>query len=665
MIRRRGDGSLPQDIRHRLMSGTMHTPSLSTLTRMQTRMGLLTSYWHGDKKTDAYMFTLGILGLTGAISWNGVQLAIQASEVWNARAFFQDPSVLDPMGRYMTSLVDWFAMIGVQVSMVSTRHWLSTNHNRKWRGWMCDQLTQKILGDKRVLLHLMHNQDHAEGAPTKTPDNIEQRVADCSKDYTAGATGLAMGFVGACITLGTAIWELSKITVPVKHLEFMGEYGTLGLAFGAAALCVPLATYGANKIGNVLARVNARMQEAEASYRGNLRDNLGQAFNIVATKGQALHKKVNDLLYKDVDTTWKKQNNISVGFMTYTGLYNPFSSNFMAFMPGLPAFASHAINFNDYMKVSGVTATIINAFEWFIDVLPARANLRVNADRFIEVVKAIQAVDNEQEFYNRTGIARFKYLTHEPGLGLIAQDIKLMHKNHSGIPFLQANRIHLKPGDWARVTGPNGAGKSLLLKVLEGKGLWPYGSGKIITNPQDRVFYAPQDIKLPVMTLKQLVCYPDPQENQEDRRIAHALEMVGLDEQKFLSGIGEPYHEGKPWDQVLSGGEKQKLVLARILLQKPDIIFLDEATSALDVQARQRFHELLRDHCPDSVVISIIHAKDPLLTASGRPFYNYALDINEGVLTQRATTGPLMKPEPAYAHHVFQHLKGAFQGPVL
>ena len=73
-----------------------------------------------------------------------------------------------------------------------------------------------------------------------------------------------------------------------------------------------------------------------------------------------------------------------------------------------------------------------------------------------------------------------------------------------------------------------------------------------------------------------------------------------------LGHLKEKLDEDAPWDQTLSGGEKQRLAFARILLHKPDIVVLDEATAALDPKSQVKLMELLVER-PDLTLLSVGH----------------------------------------------------------
>jgi putative ATP-binding cassette transporter len=80
-----------------------------------------------------------------------------------------------------------------------------------------------------------------------------------------------------------------------------------------------------------------------------------------------------------------------------------------------------------------------------------------------------------------------------------------------------------------------------------------------------------------------------------------------------LGDLAGRLDEEGAWDRILSGGEKQRLAFARLLLQRPDIIVLDEVTAAVDSPSQRRLMELLSHELKEATVVSIGHR--PELTA--------------------------------------------------
>jgi putative ATP-binding cassette transporter len=90
-------------------------------------------------------------------------------------------------------------------------------------------------------------------------------------------------------------------------------------------------------------------------------------------------------------------------------------------------------------------------------------------------------------------------------------------------------------------------------------------------------------------------------ESVTDKHIREALVAVGL------GHLLDQIDDDAPWEQTLSGGEKQRVAFARLLIHRPDLILLDEATSALDIDSQEHLMKLLNERMPDATVISVGH----------------------------------------------------------
>lgn len=157
------------------------------------------------------------------------------------------------------------------------------------------------------------------------------------------------------------------------------------------------------------------------------------------------------------------------------------------------------------------------------------------------------------------------------------------------------------------IVGPSGAGKSSLLRLLNR--LDEPNAGEVIFNGADYRSYSPNDLRRhigylfqsPYMfpgTVAENVRYAA--EEIDDNRVAELLEQVGLSADMATSEV-----------DTLSGGEKQRVALARLLATKPSVILLDEPTSSLDPTATRGIEKLVRTIAQDRCLIVIIVTHEP------------------------------------------------------
>ncbi|MER9258972.1 MULTISPECIES: ABC transporter ATP-binding protein/permease [unclassified Mesorhizobium] len=594
---------------------------------MRTFWGLMRAYWFSDRWREAWALTLVVAALTALSSKADVWFTVAMGKLSNSIAFFHDAANTAPLESLLTNAGLLVLLVVVKdAGITSIKSLVSATLHRKWRGWLDGRFNEALLDNNHTHYHAQNG-----SAGTPAPDNIDQRVQESIKDMTGGALGLAQGVFGVFTSLYFVGGALLANSVEVKGLEFLGSYGSVVLALLAVAIYVPFNTWIAVKLGGMLEWLNIRMQKAEGSYRGELLTLLRRSFHVSAARGEEVQKKIHGRLYLDIDRTWSKFNIVNNIYSGFESVYNFVAAKIVAFAPGLVPFINNKVDFTGYVTGSEQVNALISKCSWFIHVMPSLATLRANSQRVIELANAIENVQQPQDFYSQTGQSDFHYASQNPVFGLTIQKLELAHQGEDATPFLSAANLRFRRGEWAFLKGESGCGKTSLIKAING--LWPYGRGTIVFPDGVRSFYAAQEVKLQQVSLKQLVCLPGSEDDYGDAQVAAALHKAGLGD--FIEHMADESREGKIWDQLLSGGQKQKLVVARIVLQQPGLLFLDEATGALDPDGKIAFHQAIKDNCPDVTVISIMHEAVAPRSASGEEFYHSVVAIADGVATKR------------------------------
>lgn len=159
-----------------------------------------------------------------------------------------------------------------------------------------------------------------------------------------------------------------------------------------------------------------------------------------------------------------------------------------------------------------------------------------------------------------------------------AQDL---HFNRQNRQVLDGISLTIDADSITTLIGPNGAGKSTLIKIL--MGIEKPDSGKITIKPDLRIGYMPQrlvvDDSLPI-SVDRLLSLPRPINNE---LVMDALAMTGV------------AHLIKAPVQRLSGGEFQRVLLARALVNKPDLLVLDEPVQGVDFTGEAELYQLIED----------------------------------------------------------------------
>ncbi|KAM8789093.1 ATP-binding cassette sub-family D member 3 isoform 2-T2 [Rhynchonycteris naso] len=188
-----------------------------------------------------------------------------------------------------------------------------------------------------------------------------------------------------------------------------------------------------------------------------------------------------------------------------------------------------------------------------------------------------------------------------PGAGEIINADNIIKFDHvplatpNGDILIRDLNFEVRSGANVLICGPNGCGKSSLFRVL-GE-LWPLFGGRLTKPERGKLFYVPQRPYMTLGTLRDQVIYPDGREDQKKKGISDLVLKEYLDNVQ-LGHILE--REGgwdsvQDWMDVLSGGEKQRMAMARLFYHKPQFAILDECTSAVSVDVEGYIYSHCRE----------------------------------------------------------------------
>jgi len=246
------------------------------------------------------------------------------------------------------------------------------------------------------------------------------------------------------------------------------------------------------------------------------------------------------------------------------------------------------------MQAASAFTIVQGAFGWLVDNYPRLADWNACARRIASLMMSLDGLEHAEQ---AEGFGRIKRGETKGDAMLSLNDLSVSLDD--GTAVVDETEVVIDPGERLLVAGESGSGKSTLVRAIAG--LWPWGSGSVNFHPDRRLFMLPQRPYVPSGTLRRAVAYPGAANDWSTEQISEVLRKVGLNHLK------EKIDEEAPWEQTLSGGEKQRLAFARLLLHNPDIVVLDEATSALDEKSQDRMMEMLTKELANATIVSVAH----------------------------------------------------------
>jgi ABC-type transport system involved in Fe-S cluster assembly fused permease/ATPase subunit len=216
-------------------------------------------------------------------------------------------------------------------------------------------------------------------------------------------------------------------------------------------------------------------------------------------------------------------------------------------------------------------------------------------------------------------------------------------------PILHNISFEIPPGRKVAVVGPSGAGKSTLVRLLFR--FYDVTSGAIRIDGVDirdvtqeslrkAIAIVPQDTVLFNDTIRYNIAYARPDARPEE--VARAAEMAHL--KTFIEGLPEGYETlvGER-GLKLSGGEKQRIAIARAILKRPRIMIFDEATSALDSEAERAILQALGEISVNHTTLVIAHRLSTIVDA------DQIVVMVDGRIAERGDHAELLRADGVYA----------------
>jgi len=278
----------------------------------------------------------------------------------------------------------------------------------------------------------------------------------------------------------------------------------------------------------------------------------------------------------------------------------------------------------DYIRSMRLLMNTSTAIGQLILVYKRVTALAGFTSRVSELLESVRQLSTEEGRTQRAsplqkmleGIDSNKAINYDPPCLTFSDSIEFKHVtlySPDGSLLVRDLSFQVPRGGSVIIMGPNGSGKSSLFRVLAE--LWPLQSGTIARPQHGEIFYLSQNPYIVQGTLRDQVRYPSPplavsaaasgkwwsssanlsslksMKHPDDVAVIEALQATEID---YLVERGDGLDQLQNWEETLSGGEKQRIAVARVLYHNPRYAVLDECTSAVSADGEENLYRRLQ-----------------------------------------------------------------------
>ncbi|MDQ2067465.1 SbmA/BacA-like family transporter [Xinfangfangia sp. CPCC 101601] len=524
---------------------------------------------------------IGLYALVLALNFVGVWVAVRMI-AWN-KHFFDALEAMDA-AEAIRQVGIFFLLVGLSAASWLAADWFRKQLLIRWRARLTAEALDLWVGNRAYWLL-------RPGFGQTAIDNPDQRVAEDCRIYVSRLLEFTLELTSQIVSLFSFVailWSLS--TFALSFTAFGFEVTIPRYMFWLAPIYAVIATLITHGLGRPLKARYFEREKVEADFRHALIGLRDRADSVAQGGGEEAERRLLDSRFAAIRGNWQRIMRVELLQGLFTRPYTQTVLRVPTFF-ALPAYLAGAATLGGLMQLASAFSNVTTTLSWFLFNYRDLAEFVAVCERLDGLMQAAKAPTplagaprDIKRGVSNDGAVRLS------GLQLATPDGRWLDK----VP----DRV-IRPGQTLLITGSSGQGKTTLLAAIAG--LWPWGIGRV-ERPAGRFLFLPAGAPVLGDGLAGAACHPLDPASQDPARIAAVLDRLGLGH-RLLSDTPEAALAG------LSMGERQRLGLARAVLNHPDWLLMDEATSALDPASEADLLTWLRAELPQTSILVVAHRK--------------------------------------------------------
>jgi putative ATP-binding cassette transporter len=568
--------------------------AISFIPVVRKMIGIADPYFQASTPTSAKIWPLSAFvvaqnklaaaSLVFLIVVNQLEVALDVRLSYFRADFTNALKNMDQAGFWAQLFFVFLPVVVALVAAYTIEYVVTSTFVIRWRRW----LTAHYTG--RWMSHGTHYKMLLAGSPTDNPD---QRISEDIYAFIDGR-GAGTGIYGYSITAlqnltslvsyAIVLWSLSTgFTLPGLAIVVPGILFWVALAYTGAG------TLLTHWIGRSLVGLYFTQQRFEANFRFGLARAREYSEQIALLRGEENETNASNGKFGDIFDNYMRIVTVRKRLLAFTRFYFQ-ASVFIPYVVAAPFYFLGKISLGALNQVGAAFNSVNESMNFFVTYYVGLADFKATLNRltsFDEAIARAQAMGTKSP-----------RIDFSPSPAQDRQIERLSLSLPDGRPLAHVENLTFAAHDPALVVGPSGSGKSTLFRAIAG--IWPFGDGRI-AEPKASLMLLPQRPYIPIGSLRAAIAYPAAVDKFTEDAMRGVLAAAGL------GALVDHLDETDNWQMRLSGGEQQRLAIARALLAAPDWLFLDEATSALDELSEAQIYRAIAEKLPATTLVSIGH----------------------------------------------------------